>query len=128
MSKRLYRSRKDKYLAGVCGGVADYFNIDPTIVRILVVIIAISSVGTAAVAYLIMAIVVPEVPDGYVPEDNGERQTLDSSNTRQVLGTILVGAGALILLSRMVSWFDSGMILAIGIIAVGAFILFRRTE
>lgn len=128
MSKRLYRSRKDKYLAGVCGGVADYFNIDPTIVRILVVIIAISSVGTAAVAYLIMAIVVPEVPDGYVPEDNAERQTLDSSNTRQVLGTILVGAGALILLSRMVSWFDSGMILAIGIIAVGAFILFRRTE
>ena len=58
-SKRLYRSRRTKMLAGVCGGVAEYFNIDPTIVRLLAVIIP----GFGWVAYLICAIIIPENPE-----------------------------------------------------------------
>ncbi len=58
MAKKLYRSRTDRKIWGVCGGLAKYFDIDPTIVRV----IAIASVlftGTGIIAYIVMAIVVP---------------------------------------------------------------------
>ena len=63
MKKRLYRSKTDRKLAGVCGGVAEYFNIDPTIVRVIWAILAFFY-GTSILLYLIMAFVVPEKPDG----------------------------------------------------------------
>jgi len=56
--KRLYRSR-EKMVAGVCSGLADYLNIDPTIIRILFVVIAFAG-GASLLAYLIMWIIVPE--------------------------------------------------------------------
>ena len=62
MKKRLYRSRTDKKLAGVCGGVAEYFNIDPTIVRVIWALLAFFY-GTSILLYIIMAFVVPEKPD-----------------------------------------------------------------
>lgn len=59
--KRLYRSRFNKILGGVCYGVADYMNIDPTIVRIAwVVFTAIG--GAGLLAYLICWVVIPEAP------------------------------------------------------------------
>ena len=60
-TKRLYRSVRDKKLAGVCGGVAEYFNIDPTIVRILWLIFSLFYFA-GVVAYIIGAIVVPKSP------------------------------------------------------------------
>lgn len=58
MAKKLYRSRTDRKIWGVCGGLAKYFDIDPTIVR--VVAVASILVGTLGIwIYLIMAIVVP---------------------------------------------------------------------
>lgn len=59
--KRLYRSRRERMLAGVCGGVADYFNADPTLVRLLFVLATLMG-GPGLLAYLIMMIVVPEEP------------------------------------------------------------------
>ncbi|MBP9676340.1 MAG: PspC domain-containing protein [Anaerolineaceae bacterium] len=60
-SKKLYRSRTDRKIGGVCGGLAQYFNIDPTLVRLLFVL-GIIFVGGGLLAYLIMLIVVPEEP------------------------------------------------------------------
>jgi len=57
--KRLKRSVSDKMLAGVCGGLADYFEIDPTIARLLFVL-AVFIGGTGVLAYLIMWIIVPK--------------------------------------------------------------------
>jgi len=57
--KRLKRSISDKMLAGVCGGLADYFEIDPTIVRLLFVLAVIIG-GTGILAYLIMWLIVPK--------------------------------------------------------------------
>jgi len=62
VNKRLYRSRKERQLAGVCGGVADYLGVDPTLVRLLWVIFAIAG-GPGVLLYLIMAAVVPEEPE-----------------------------------------------------------------
>ncbi len=59
--KKLYRSRKDRMIAGVCGGLAQYLNVDPTVVRIIAVISLLF--GTLGFwAYIITWIVVPEEP------------------------------------------------------------------
>ncbi|NLY67100.1 MAG: PspC domain-containing protein [Tissierellia bacterium] len=61
MCKKLYRSSTDKQIAGVCGGIAEYFNIDPTIVRLLWAFISLAY-GTGIIAYIVCAIVIPERP------------------------------------------------------------------
>ena len=58
--KQLFRSRDDKMLAGVCGGLGEYFDIDPTIIRLLFVFGAFVTGSGLFWAYLIMMIVVPE--------------------------------------------------------------------
>ena len=58
MEKRLYRSRSDRMIWGVCGGLAEYFDIDPTIVRIIAVLLAFAS-GAGILAYIILAIILP---------------------------------------------------------------------
>jgi phage shock protein PspC (stress-responsive transcriptional regulator) len=59
--KRLYRSKTNKIIAGVCGGIAEYFNIDPTIVRLLWLLFSLIW-GTGLVAYIIAWIIIPEEP------------------------------------------------------------------
>lgn len=56
--KRLYKSRTNRVLCGVCGGLGEYFNIDPTIIRLLFVLLGCTMTGL--VAYLIAAIIIPE--------------------------------------------------------------------
>jgi phage shock protein PspC (stress-responsive transcriptional regulator) len=63
MSKRLYRSRKDRKIAGVCGGLGEYFNVDPVIFRIIWVILLLGA-GSGLLAYLIFWLIVPEAPEG----------------------------------------------------------------
>ncbi|MGQ9888553.1 MAG: PspC domain-containing protein [Aggregatilineales bacterium] len=60
-TKRLYRSRTDRQLAGVCGGLGDYLGIDSTLVRIAFIVLALFS-GPGLLLYLILAIVVPDEP------------------------------------------------------------------
>ncbi len=60
--KRLYRSTKDRMLAGICGGLAEYFNIDPTVVRLLAVLGFFVTASGVFWAYIIMWAVVPEQP------------------------------------------------------------------
>ncbi len=61
MEKKLYKSETNKMLAGVCGGIAEYFNIDPTLVRLgWVVFCALG--GSGLLAYSIMAIIMPSRP------------------------------------------------------------------
>lgn len=59
--KKLYRSRTDSKIAGVCGGIAEYFNVDPTIVRLFAVL-TIFFGGGGVVAYLIAWLIVPLEP------------------------------------------------------------------
>lgn len=62
MEKKLYKSSKNKMIDGVCAGVAEYFNIDPTLVRLGLVLF--SAMGGAGIlAYIIMAIVMPRNPE-----------------------------------------------------------------
>lgn len=58
--KRLYKSRTNRVLAGVCGGLGDYFNIDPTLIRLLLVLLGCT--GSGVIAYIVAAIIMPEEP------------------------------------------------------------------
>jgi phage shock protein C len=60
-TKRLYRSRTERRISGVCGGLADYFKVDPSLVRLLFVL-GLLLVGGTFWAYIIMMIVIPEEP------------------------------------------------------------------
>src|SRR6476659_1023504 len=64
---RLYRSRDDRMLAGVAGGLAELWDADPSLIRIVWAILVILTGGLALVVYIVMAIVVPERPDGLAP-------------------------------------------------------------
>ena len=62
MEKRLYKSSVNKMLCGVCGGIAEYFNIDPTLVRLGWVIFSLAG-GSGVLAYIIAAIIIPDGPN-----------------------------------------------------------------
>ncbi len=61
MDKKLYLSKTDKKIGGVCGGVAEYFGVDSTLVRLLLVLFALVG-GSGVLAYIIAWIVIPEKP------------------------------------------------------------------
>ncbi|MDO4288440.1 MAG: PspC domain-containing protein [Eubacterium sp.] len=63
MKKRLYKSNREKMIDGVCGGIAEYFDIDPTLIRLLWVLFGLGG-GSGILAYLICAIVIPRNPEG----------------------------------------------------------------
>ncbi len=60
-NKRLYRSRTERQIAGVCGGLGNYLGIDPTVIRLLF-ILGLVFVGGTLLAYIVLAIVIPEEP------------------------------------------------------------------
>jgi phage shock protein C len=64
--KRLMRSSTDKKIGGVCAGLADYFDMDPTIIRVIWLLLLICA-GTGFLAYVILWIVLPLAPGGVVP-------------------------------------------------------------
>jgi phage shock protein C len=64
MTERLYRSRRDRMLAGVAGGLAEIWDVDPSLVRIAWALLVIVTGGIALLVYIVMAIVVPEEDDG----------------------------------------------------------------
>lgn len=65
MVKKLYRSRADKMLSGVCGGLGKYVNLDPTVVRVLYAALTLLSGGfPGLILYVILLAVIPEEPEG----------------------------------------------------------------
>lgn len=61
MEKKLYKSNQNKMLDGVCGGIAEYFGIDPTVVRLIWVLFSLMG-GCGILAYIIAAVIIPRNP------------------------------------------------------------------
>jgi len=76
MEKRLYRSRNDRVISGVCAGLGHYFNLDPVLIRVLAVIVGFMSFGTLLLLYVVLALIMPLEPE----------QALTSSEERSVTG------------------------------------------
>ena len=93
MNKKLKRSSSDRVLAGVCGGIGEYFNVDPVIVRILWVLITFMPGGPGLIAYIICALIIPE-DNGVIYQDTNNNST---SNTPMFIGIALVIVGGYML-------------------------------
>ncbi len=109
--KRLYRSRKNKVIAGVCGGVAEYFSVDPTLIRLAAVLIFFMG-GASLIAYIIGWALMPVSYDGEEGVVNGEVVNVERSGTSNngkngtlIFGIILVSLGCLFLLDE-ISFFN----------------------
>jgi phage shock protein C len=141
-SRKLYRSRKDKMLGGVAGGLAEYFDVDPTIVRIIFVVTLFLG-GGGLIAYIIMWIVVPEEPFVIVPPDTSAGQAAAGEtpgpdpqvayqsrhHRRSSLGgIILLVLGVLFLLDNFIPHFCFGDFWPVILIAIGAGLLMRSQK
>ncbi len=61
--KRLYRSRSNKILCGVLGGLGDYFNVDPTVLRVAYALLSVFVLGSPIILYIICALIIPKEPE-----------------------------------------------------------------
>ncbi|MFO8059590.1 MAG: PspC domain-containing protein [Bacillota bacterium] len=102
--KRLYRSRRNRVIGGVCGGIAGYLAADVSIVRLAWVLFSLVG-GAGILLYILAWIIVPEEPvraegqEEQVPAPVVER---DQRETTRLVGIILVAAGAYLLLQRVI--------------------------
>jgi phage shock protein C len=58
--KRLYRSKKDRILGGVCAGLGEHLDVDPTVIRLIWAVVSVLSIGTGVVIYILAWIIIPE--------------------------------------------------------------------
>ena len=138
MKKRLYRSQTDRMLWGVCGGLAHYFDFDPTIVRLISVLLLFLG-GFVILAYIICAIIIPlepskdtttpEVkkpniagPDGISSKPDAEQ---DQYHEHVTVGLILIVVGVLFLagLFNLFWWFHWGGFWAFALVLIGVLIV-----
>jgi len=132
MNRRLYRSTEHKILGGVCGGLGEHFNIDPTWVRLAFVVLAITH-GLGILLYLIGWVIIPKQPAGEKAATSPSASpppTSSKSTTAQSLlpGLILIGLGILFLLHESFWWFDFQIVWPVILILVGGALIYRSLE
>lgn len=122
--RRLYREPEDRKVAGVCAGIGDYLGVDPTVVRLVMVIITLSTWMAGLAVYVIAAVVVPERP-AEVPRVRSERPLLpEGSTTPVILGLLVIATIALV---RGTLWFGAPFV-AFAFLALGAWLLLRDRD
>jgi phage shock protein C len=116
MKKRLYRSPNQRVLAGVCGGLAEYFNLDVTIVRLICLATIVLFWGTGFLFYIIAAIIIPKGENTggtVVTDEDGSEIHIENdgepnvrNNSMVFIGSILVIIGGLVLIDRFYPFRD----------------------
>jgi len=139
MNKKLYRSKKDQMIAGVCAGIGEYFELDPTLVRLAFILLSFAG-GGGVIAYIICAIVIPEKPADYDyekeeaevfdKEGNPVEKDPDSTQkkTKKIIGIGLLILGSMMLFDKFFWWFDNGIIWGVAIVAIGGLLLFKPAK
>ena len=153
-TKKLYRSRIDRMIGGVAGGLAEYFDMDPTLVRVLFAI-SVAFSGAGILAYVVLWIVVPEQPlifQTTESESSTKKESEQSSSSEKEKftyfstneinkamnsarehrktfgGAILIVVGLLILLDNLVPRFDLGTYWPLILIAIGVAIILKAVN
>ncbi|KAA3661499.1 MAG: PspC domain-containing protein [Calditrichaeota bacterium] len=132
--RKIYRSQYDRVIAGVCGGVAEYFNIDLFLVRVIFVL-AVFWGGVGIIAYIAAWIIIPENPDEQPREKEPNEKS--SSNAGLIGGLALIFFGFLLLIDeidfpfnfhalRFHSHFDFGMLLSLVFVGLGIYLLVNK--
>jgi len=131
-SRRLYKSRRNKMIDGVCGGIAEYFDVDPTIVRIIWVLITLMG-GSGFILYIVAMIIMPVNPEHIVTPQSTLAHP-NGTDRRRFFGVMLVLIGAFILFMN-VGWlagfgwwsFSHRIMLPLLLILVGGFLVYIHT-
>lgn len=126
---RLYRIPEGAVIGGVAAGVARYFRIDVTIVRLIFVLGFFLTHGPFGIVYLILWIALPTGPQPGVDwvTDGTPAGTASSTYTpnQKVWGGALIGLGVLFLLDEFVWWFSWGKLWPLALVALGLYLIFR---
>jgi phage shock protein C len=120
MVKKLYRSRTNSMIAGICGGLGEYLNVDPTILRVVTVLLAFAD-GIGLLAYLIGWIIIPRRPymeEVVVPSEK-------SKLSLYLPGLALIFVGLVFLLNNLVHWFAFHYLWPLILIVIGIIMLFK---
>lgn len=138
--KKLYKSRHDRMIDGVCGGLAEYFGMSSTLVRILFVLFGFFG-GTGIIAYITAMILVPVNPDHLRSPEYSEQEANIIQNKRNInyslfWGIVLVFFGIILFLDEMHflefrrfwRYFDWDFAVPLVLIAIGLFLIFSRTR
>jgi phage shock protein C len=123
MAKRLYRSRTNSMIGGVCGGLGEYLNVDATIMR-LVAVLLIFADGIGLIAYIIAWIIVPRNPELEAEVVAPER----SEFNRLLPGLALIAVGLIFLLNNLIPWFHFSHLWPLVLIVLGIFILTKAQK
>jgi phage shock protein C len=137
MNKKLYRSRKDKIIGGVCGGLAKYFEIDPVLIRILFVLLTLFHLSGVFI-YLILLILIPQEPfnpdeieikdfediPNNKPVDYPEKNLNQVGRTKKIFGIILLVIGTLLLLENFISILEFEIIAPLILIIIGIYLIY----
>jgi phage shock protein C len=136
MNRRLYRSTKERVISGVAGGVAEYFDLDPSIVRIAWALLALVTGGVFLILYGVMWLVVPVAagtaggsapgesnPSGTAGADAPAGERYRSGSAGLVFGLIFVGLGLYFLAREYLPAFNIDRLWPLGLVALGVFLL-----
>jgi len=136
MDKKLYRSRTDKMLGGVAGGLGHYFEIDPVLVRIIFIAATFIS-GVGLVSYILLWIIVPfepvariaGQPDVVLQEEETELLDTDTKRKRgAIVGVVLISLGAIFLADNLLPFFDFEEFWPLLLIAIGIGLLWNANK
>lgn len=135
MNKRLYRSQRNKVFGGVCGGLGEYFEVDPVLIRVLFVFLTFFH-GSGIILYLLLLIILPKEPlilnedisqsmiDENTKTENFQVEIAEKkTNTRKLFGIILLVLGIVLLLDNLIPTFDFEIIFPLILIGAGLFLI-----
>ncbi|MEJ5351097.1 MAG: PspC domain-containing protein [Melioribacteraceae bacterium] len=143
MQKKLYRSRKFRVLGGVAGGLAEYFNLDPILMRVIFVLFSLIN-GIGVLLYIILWIIIPEEP--FEVAYNIERETSKETSEenakpykteveykrngsgRVIFGVILILIGLLFLAERFIPAFCFEDIIPLTLVIIGIFLIWNSVS
>jgi phage shock protein C len=128
LTHQLRRSRDDRMIAGVCGGLAHYLGVDPVLVRVAAVVIALMG-GAAVIAYIVAWVLIPEARPGELGPGAPRPAGANPETLRFVAGAVLIGLGGLWLLGAVIpGLWASHVIWPIALVVVGVYLLVRGTH
>lgn len=132
MEKKLKRSRSNKVIGGVCGGIGEYFDIDPVFVRIIAVLLALGTHGVGFMAYIVAMIIMPKDEVEFRVNEKGETVQVEdtqkeySSWNRYLPGMLLICVGIIWLVRENFYWFNWDEFWPLILIVGGLLLIFRK--
>ncbi len=146
MDKKLYRSRDNKVISGVCGGIAEYFDVDATLIRLLWAVTVLLG-GTGIIAYILCIIIIPEAPlkkveeevvaldddDEVIVESGGEETAVNKSESKNggyIVGLMFIAIGLMFIARRIFWWFNIdfawGLFWPALLVLFGIYLIFKK--